>query len=282
MKRTGPVEIVQPKDLGEAISLVREGGMPLAGGTDVFVRIRKGSWSPTFLVYIGELPELRGIEVREDGAVVGAAVTHAELLRSEVPRRLPIFKLVLEKLGAPAIREMGTIGGNVANASPAGDTLIPLYLLEAWVNLVGPEGERSLPIEEFVTGPGKTALKPGELIRSFWIPFPEGDPRSYFHKVGRRRALYIAVLSLGALLWLDGDRIEDARLALGAVAPTVVRPRGVERELVGKRLVREDLEPLGEKLAAATRPITDVRGPDWYRRETAGRLLLGLLSLRGD
>jgi len=282
MKKTGPVEIVKPRDLGEAISLVREGGMPLAGGTDVFVRIRKGFWNPPFLVYIGELPELRALEIRDDGVEIGAAVTHAELLRSEVSRRIPIFKLVLEKLGAPAIREMGTIGGNVANASPAGDTLIPLYLLGARVNLVGPDGERSLPIEEFILGPGKTALEEGELIKSLWVPFPEGDPRAYFHKVGRRRALYIAVLSLGALLWLEGDVIREARLALGAVAPTVVRPRAVEERLPGRRLVREELEPLCGDLSAATRPITDVRGPDWYRRETAGRLLLGLLRLRED
>ncbi len=279
MKRTGPIEIVKPRDLREAISLVRDGGMPLAGGTDVFVRVRKGLWNPPFLVYVGELPELRRIEVREDGAEVGAAVTHAELLRSELSQYLPIFRLVLEKLGAPAIREMGTIGGNVANASPAGDTLIPLYLLEARVNLVGPDGERALPIEEFVLGPGKTALGEGELIVSFWIPFPGGTPRAYFHKVGRRRALYIAVLSLGALLWLEGGVIRDARLALGAVAPTVVRPRKVEEELRGRKLSREDLEPLCAELSAATRPITDVRGPDWYRREAAGRLLLGLLEL---
>ncbi len=279
MKRTGPVEIVKPRDLREAISLVREGGMPLAGGTDVFVRIRKGFWDPPFLVYIGELPELRGVEIRDDGAEVGAAVTHAELLRSELSQRLPILKLVLEKLGAPAIREMGTIGGNVANASPAGDTLIPLYLLEAQVNLVGPDGERSLPVEEFVLGPGKTALERGELIKSFWIPFPEGKPKAYFHKVGRRRSLYIAVLSLGALLWLEGDVIREARLALGAVAPTVVRPRKVEEELRGRRLSRGDLEPLCAELSAATSPITDIRGPDWYRRKAAGRLLLGLLEL---
>jgi xanthine dehydrogenase FAD-binding subunit len=175
---------------------------------------------------------------------------------------------------------MGTIGGNVANASPAGDTLIPLYLLEARVNLVGPDGERSLAIEEFVLGPGKTALREGELIVSFWIPFPEGDPVPYFHKVGRRRALYIAVLSLGALLWLEGDVIREMRLALGAVAPTVVRPREVEAKLRGRRLSHEDLEPLCAELSAATSSITDIRGPDWYRREAAGRLLLGLLRLR--
>ena len=278
MKKTGPVEIVKPKSLAEAVEYVREGGMPLAGGTDVFVRIRNGDWNPPFLVYVGELPKLRRIEVREEGAEVGAAVTHAELLRSPLAERLPILRLALSTIGAPAIREMGTIGGNVANASPAGDSLIPLYLLGARVNLVGPDGERSLPIEEFVLGPGKTALQRGELIRGFWLPFPEGGPTAYFRKVGRRRALVIAVASLGALVWLRDGIVEETRLALGSVAPTVFRPREVERALVGKPLHPEALRPLAEELSRKVKPISDIRATEGYRRRVAGNLLLDLAA----
>ena len=278
MKKTGPVEIVKPKSLAEAVEYVREGGMPLAGGTDVFVRIRNGDWNPPFLVYVGELPKLRRIEVREEGAEVGAAVTHAELLRSPLAERLPILRLALSTIGAPAIREMGTIGGNVANASPAGDSLIPLYLLGARVNLVGPDGERSLPIEEFVLGPGKTALQRGELIRSVWLPFPEGGPTAYFRKVGRRRALVIAVASLGALIWLRDGIVEETRLALGSVAPTVFRPREVERALVGKPLHPEALRPLAEELSRKVKPISDIRATEGYRRRVAGNLLLDLAA----
>jgi len=274
MKKTGPVEIVKPEDIREAVSLAGEGGMPLAGGTDAFVRIRSGVWNPPFLIYLGELPELKGIDLRQDGAEVGAAVTHAELLRSPLAERLPILRLALSTIGAPAIREMGTIGGNVANASPAGDGLIPLYLLGARVNLVGPDGERSLPIEEFVLGPGKTALRQGEIIRSFWLPFPEGDPTAYFRKVGRRRALVIAVASLGALFWLRDGTVEKARLALGSVAPTVFRPREVEQALVGKPLDPEALRPLAEELSHAVSPISDIRATADYRRRVAGNLLL--------
>ena len=274
MRKSGPVEIVRPKDLREASSLVREGGMPLAGGTDVFVRVRKGLWDPPFLVYIGELPQLRGIEPREGGVEVGAAVTHAELLRSPLAAQLPVLRLALSTIGAPAIREMGTIGGNVANASPAGDSLIPLYLLEARVNLVGPEGERSLPMEDFILGPGKTALRPGEIIRSLWIPFPEGKPLPYFRKVGRRRALVIAVASLGALFWLRDGVVEKARLALGSVAPTVLRPREVEKALIGKPLDPELLRPIADELSRLVNPISDIRATAAYRRRVAGNLLL--------
>jgi len=276
VRKTGPVEIVKPRDIAEAVRLVKEGGRPLAGGTDLFVRIRKGIENPPFLVYLGELPELQEIRLREEGAEVGAAVTHAELLRSPLSARVPILRLAISALGAPAIREMGTLAGNLANASPAGDGLIPLYLLEATVRLAGPDGEREIPVEEFVLGPGKTALRPGEIIRSLWIPFPEGKPLSYFRKVGRRRALFIAIASLGALVWLEGDVIGKARLALGSVAPTVLRPREVERTLVGLPLEPETLRPAAELLSRATRPISDLRASADYRRKVAGNLLLDM------
>ncbi len=276
MARAKPVDIVKPRDLREAVRLVVEGGCPLAGGTDLFVRLRKGLADYEFLVYLGELPELQGITIGEEGAEVGAAVTHAQLLRSPLAERLPILRLALSTIGAPAIREMGTLAGNLANASPAGDGLIPLYLLEARVRLVGPEGERELAVEEFVLGPGKTALRRGEIIRSLFIPFPQGEPGSYFRKVGRRRALVIAVASLGALIWLQDGVIARARLALGSVAPTVLRPREVEESLVGKPLTPEALTPLARHLSSLVRPISDLRASADYRRKVAGNLLLDM------
>ncbi len=270
------LRIVKPRDLAEAVELLSQGGKPLAGGTDLFVRLRKGGESPKFLVYIGELPELRVLEEREEGIVIGAALTHAELLSSPLTARFPILRTSLSSIGSPAIRAMGTIGGNVVNASPAGDSLVPLYLLEARVQLYGPDGERELPIEEFILGPGKTALRPGELLRSIFLPFPAGSPFSYFRKVGRRRALVIAVVSLGALLWTEDGRVREARLALGSVAPTVLRPRAVEEALVGRPVNPKAWEDLVPLLSSATRPITDLRASAEYRREVAGNLLLDL------
>jgi CO/xanthine dehydrogenase FAD-binding subunit len=274
------VEIVRPRDLSEAVRLAAEGGRPLAGGTDLFVRLTKATEVPPCLIDLAELAELRAMNVTADGVVIGAAVSHAEILASPAAARLPILRMALETIGSPAIRHMGTLGGNLANASPAGDGLVPLYLLEARVNLVGPGGERVLGVDEFVRGPGKTALSRGEIIRSLFIPFPPPDGRAYFRKVGRRRALYIAVASLGALVWEENGAIREARLALGSVAPTVIRPREVERALVGRPLTVEALVELRDAVSSSVQPISDLRASADYRRRVSGNLLLDLASLQ--
>lgn len=270
------LKILKPRSLSEALELLSQGGKPLAGGTDLFVRLKKGVESPEFLVYIGELPELRVLEETEDGLLIGAALTHAELLSSPLTARFPILRMSLSTIGSPAIRAMGTIGGNLVNASPAGDGLIPLYLLSARVQTESTNGSREIPVEDFILGPGKTALRPGELVRSIFLPFPEGSPLPYFRKVGRRRALVIAVASLGALVWTEDGRVKRARLALGSVAPTVIRPREVEEALVGRPLDPAAWEDLVPVLSAATSPISDLRASADYRRKVAGRLLLDL------
>lgn len=283
MARFRPIPTVKPRDLPEALRYLAEGGRPLAGGTDLLVSIRKGMERPELLVYIGELPELRTVQETEEGLEVGAALTHAELLAHPTTEKLPILRQVLRTIGSPAIRAMGTLGGNLVTASPAGDSLVALYLLEARVRLVGPQGERELPVQEFISGPRKTALQNGELVRSVFLPYPTGNPRSFFRKVGRRRALVIAVASLGALVWAEGGRVSKAKLALGSVAPTVLRPREVEEALVGRPISPEAWEDLVPLLSAATQPISDLRASADYRRKVAGRLLLALAeALQGE
>jgi xanthine dehydrogenase FAD-binding subunit len=279
-----PLPVVKPKDLSEALRYVREGGKPLAGGTDLLVAVRKGTESPNLLVYVGELPELRVLREEREGLEVGAGLTHAELLAHPATERFPILRSVLQTIGSPAIRAMGTLGGNIVTASPAGDSLVALYLLEARVRLVSEEGERELPIWEFIVGPRKTALRQGELVRSVFLPWLSGEPQSFFRKVGRRRALIIAIASLGALVWVRDGRVERARLALGSVAPTVIRPKEVEEALVGRPVSPEAWEDLVPHLSAATHPISDLRASADYRRKVAGRLLLALaeeLARRG-
>jgi len=279
-----PLPVVKPRDLSEALHYLREGGKPLAGGTDLLVSVRKGTESPNLLVYVGELPELRVLREEKEGLEVGAGLTHAELLAHPATERFPILRAVLRTIGSPAIRAMGTLGGNIVTASPAGDSLVALYLLEARVRLVREEGERELPIWEFIVGPRKTALRPGELVRSVFLPWLSGEPQSFFRKVGRRRALIIAIASLGALVWVRDGRVERARLALGSVAPTVIRPKEVEEALVGRPVSPEAWEDLVPRLSAATHPISDLRASADYRRKVAGRLLLALaeeLARRG-
>ena len=271
-----PLSVVKPQDLSEALRYLREGGKPLAGGTDLLVAVRKGTESPDLLVYVGELPELRVLREEKDGLEVGAALTHAELLTNPATERFPILRCVLRTIGSPAIRAMGTLGGNIVTASPAGDSLVALYLLEARVRLISAEGERELPISEFIVGPRQTALRPGELVRSVFLPWLSGGPQSFFRKVGRRRALIIAIASLGALVWVQEGRVERARLALGSVAPTVIRPKEVEDALVGRPVSPEAWEDLVPLLSGATKPISDLRASAEYRRKVAGRLLLAL------
>lgn len=275
------MEIVRARDLSEALRSLSEGGRALAGGTDLFVRMRQGRESPPFLVYVGELPELRGVREVAGGLEVGAAATHGELLAHPATEAYPVLRMALWTIGSPAIRAMGTLGGNLVNASPAGDGLVPLYLHGARVRVAGAEGEREVPVEEFVLGPGKTALRPGELVRSILVPAAEGC-RAYFRKVGRRRALLIAVASLGALVWVEDGRIREARLALGSVAPTVLRPREVERALVGRPATPEGVADLRDALSSATRPISDLRASADYRRAVAGNLLLDLAARLTD
>jgi len=274
--------IVKPKDLREAVQRVAEGGRPLAGGTDLFVRLRKGLEKPQMLVYVGELPELGVLRATREGLEIGAARTHSELLESPLTEPFPILRKTLGTIASPALRAMGTLGGNVVNASPAGDSLVALYLLEAQVRIVGPQGEREVPVQEFIQGPGKTGLGPGELVVSVFLPYVEGEPVSYFRKVGRRQALYISVVSLGALVWLDGEKITKARLALGSVAPRVVRPRAVEEALAGRSAQVEAVQDLVSLLSSLVQPISDLRASADYRRKVSGNLLLDLVLFLQD
>lgn len=282
MRRTERVEVVRPADLGEALEQLAEGGRPLLGGTDLWVRVQRGVERPTTAVYLGDLPELQGWTLEGGRAQVGAAVTHDAFLCSPLAEAFPILRDAISTIGGPAIRAMGTLAGNVANASPAADTLVPLYLLEAEVRIVGPEGERTLPVEKFVQGPGKTVLQPGELIHSLSIPLPPEGAISWFRKVGRRRALYIAIVSMGALLWLDDGRVRRARIALGSVAPTVLRARAVETGLEGRGLRPSELQDLSALLGSLTQPISDLRAPATYRSRVAGRLLLAMAEELGS
>ena len=217
--------------------LNKPGAAILCGGTDLLVKMRSGLLSPTLLLDISDLASLREIRKTDGRIEIGAAVTESDLLASDlIKEHLALLSIVLCKLGAVQIRNRGTLGGNVVNASPAADSAIPLLLYGADVVLEGSQGERRLPIETFFLGPGKTALATDEFVRALSIPIPNAQFKPFFHKVGRRRALTIAIASLGALLRVQGKVIEEIRLAAGSVAPTPLRLRQVETHLNGERL----------------------------------------------
>ncbi len=259
--------------------LGKPGAMILCGGTDLLVKMRSGLVSPKLLLDISDLAPLREIQKTDDRIEIGAAVTESELLDSDVIREhLPLLPIVLAKLGAVQIRNRGTLGGNLVNASPAADSALPLLLYEAEVILEGSQGERQMLLEDFFLGPGKTALTSGEFLRALSIPIPNAQFTPYFHKVGRRKALTIAIASLGALLSVQGGVVEEIRLAAGSVAPTPLRLSQVESRLNGERLTESLIGKARELAAQSVSPIDDIRASATYRRAVIANLVAHLLE----
>lgn len=266
--------VFRPASLAELWPLLADGARPMAGGTDLLAAARRHG--PCDVALLEGIPGLDGIGIGNDHVCLGAMATHAELARHPlVRRRLPVLAQALAVLGSPLVRNMGTLGGNIVTASPAGDTLPPLYVLNAQVEVSSQEGVRLAPIGELLLGPGRTALAPGHLITAVHIPLPPQGCLHHFEKVGRRDALAIAVASLAAIIALDGDGlVAEARIAVGSVAPTVVRCHEAQACLLGRRLDREALAEAGAAVRRAVRPVDDLRATAAYRRKVAGNLLL--------
>jgi xanthine dehydrogenase FAD-binding subunit len=255
-----------------------------AGGTDVLVNLRAGSERPRQLVCLERLGELQGVEDRGDRVLIKAGTPLARLAADPLVRTLfPVLTRAVKVLGSPHIRNMGTIGGNICSASPAGDTLPPLYVLRAEVELRNRNGVRRLPIGEFVHGPGQTALGPGEILAGVWIPKNPPFHRQHYEKVGQRQALAIAIVSLAALIDLSPEGIiHEIRLAWGSVGPTIVTAPALEAGLRGQPLTREVLREAAGEARRAVTPIDDLRAGADYRREVAGNLLYRLSLLSED
>src|SRR5262245_29107218 len=260
----------EPTSVREAVELgARFGpeGRFLAGGTDLLIQMRRGQLAPRHVVTLHRVSGLDAIET--DGAItLGALVTHRRL------ERVPEFRGPLRALGESAavvgghqIRNVATVGGNIANASPAADVVPVLLALDATVAMVGPGGERSLPLDTFASAPGVTVRQPGELLTR--VTFPALPPHSAtaFLKAGRRRAMEISLVCVAVRLTLDAsrERCLHARIALGAVAPTTLRARAAERSVEGRPLTEEVLTQAGRAAASECQPISDVRASARYR-----------------
>lgn len=258
--------------------------VPFAGGTDVLVRLRKMLISPPMLICLDRIEELKGIEDRGSHLFIGAGTTHSTALAHPlVIRFLPVLAQALRVLGSPPIRNMGTIGGNIITASPAGDTLPPLYALGAEVELRSGEGSRRCSIQDFILGPGKTALAKNEILWGVWVKKADHYNVHHFEKVGLRNALAIALVSLAALLRIsDSCEIQEVSLAWGSVGPTVIRSPETEQALLGKTLDLRTLENAGAIARKAVAPIDDVRAGAHYRRQVAGNLLLRVIEYSGE
>lgn len=273
-------DVRMPGSLDELWEALESAPKPMvyAGGTDLLVRLRAGLWQPESLVCLERIPELKGVQDHGDRLRLGSCTTHASLSSDPlVGQHLPVLVQALKTLGSPLIRNMGTLGGNLCTASPAGDTLPPLCVLGATVELLSREGSRTLPIETFITGPGATRLRDGEILGAVWVRKPDPGLVQHFEKVGLRNALACSVVSLASLLRLGpGGEVEEVTLAWGSVGPTVVRCPEAEATIRGERLSAGSLLRAGHLARDAVSPISDVRAGAEYRRAVAGNLLLRL------
>jgi xanthine dehydrogenase small subunit len=276
--------IDSPKDLFEAYAHLAAGpSRPIAGGTDVMVAIT-GELGPIpeRMLDLSRIDDLRGISLESNGLVVGARTTYTEIRRSALCRdRLPALVEAAATIGAAQIQNRGTLGGNVGNASPAGDTLPVLLAADAVILVGGQRGEREIAAKDFFVAYRKTALEPDELILHIRFPLTPGRELR-FRKVGTRRAQAISKVMM-ALAWHDlgVEGWRDVRVALGSVAATPIRAHATEQVLEGASPTPEVADLAAETLAGELHPIDDVRSTADYRRVVSARILHRLLRDAG-
>lgn len=277
---------LQPQSLPEALHLLHEHAgraRIVAGGTDIIVELSRGIRPTATLIDITALPELRDIQSENGVISLGALVTHNDVVASPLCRAtaLPLAEACWE-VGAPQIRTRGTVAGNLVTASPANDTITPLIALDAEVLLSSSRSERRMPLRDFYLGVRKTALAPDELLREIRFAGLQSHQRGKFVKLGLRRAQAISVIDLAVIVDLEDDIVTSARIALGSLAPTIVRAEAVEAFLIGQRLTPEVCAAAASLVGVAVSPIDDVRAGAAYRRQTLRNLLSATLQEIGS
>ena len=266
-----PFAYEAPDSFERAIQLLVEQdgqALPLAGGTDLLVRVKSGSLNPGMLVDLAGLDDLKGIELTDPGLRLGSLVTHTDIIESELVREnVPVLALASASVGAVQTRNLGSLGGNLASGVPSMDSAPALLVLGARVVIFGPEGRADIPLEQLFDKPHQTTLRPGQLIKDILIPRENlGKPAS-FAKFGRRKAMSLALVNAAAAFRLDGPgRIRAPRVALGAVAATPLRALAAEACLEGQRPGEEIFRQAATLAAREASPISDLRASADYRR----------------
>ncbi len=277
----GNAQFHSPANLAEACALLSQYGARakiLAGGTDLMVAVNRNLMSPEVLVFIGNVG-LDYIKAKGDSLILGAAATHTEVARSTlVKQKAPLLAQACGSIGSPAIRNMGTIGGNLVNASPAADAAAALMALGAELKLVSSRGERNVDVADFFTGPGETVLEPDEIVKEIIVPFQKADCGWRWYKLGQRKADVCGAVSVAVTVQKNNGTCNQARIVLGAVAPKPLLAKKAAAVLEGKRLDGRLIEEAANVAAEETSPIDDARATAWYRKKVSGVLVKRLLS----
>ena len=275
--------VLSPRTGAEALKTYAKvpTALPIAGGTDLMVGWNLGQLNGRAVLDLSRVNEWKKISVVSDGVDLGSLVTHAQIqAHPALRKRFPLLVAACATVGAAQIQNRGTIGGNVANASPAGDTFPALAVYEAVVRVNGPGGRRAIPMSEVFAGVKKTTLKPGELIEAIFLPFPSKTPtRGVFRKVGTRAAQAISKTMFAGLIWTaTNGELTEVRLAFGSLAPTVKRLYAAEAFLKGRRLNDVSIAAAAELLTNDVSPIDDIRSTREYRLVVSRNLLIAFLK----
>ena len=254
--------------MSEAMKLLGQYGKKaviLAGGTDLVPRINTYGLKPGALIYVGKLG-LDYIKEEKGRMIIGAATPMAKIAGSKaVAKKAAALSEAALQAGTVAVRTAGTIGGNLANASPAADLATPLLVLDADLSLVSQKKKRMVALKDFFKGPGQTVLQPGEMIKEVSFPIPKG--KTAFVKLGRRKALTLSVVNAAVRLEVNRKKCQEARIALGSVAPTPLRCLKAEGMLKDQEVSKDLILKCASEAMAASSPIDDQRASAWYRKK---------------
>jgi xanthine dehydrogenase FAD-binding subunit len=271
----------------EAVALLQKGGPSarvLAGGTDIIVQARERRRDVKLFIDIKPILETQELRYDADaGLTIGAATPCYLIYNDDTVKRLyPALVEAASVIGGIAIQGRASFGGNLCNSGPAADSVPAMIVAQGSANIAGPAGRRSVPIEDFCTGPGQNVLEPGEFVVSMHFPSPAPNSGTAWERFIPRNEMDIAVTNAGAYLRFDGQNVSDARVAIGAVAPTCLLVREAAEALVGKPLTEETIEAAGEAAKAAARPIDDMRGSIKQRKHLSAVLVERTLRVAAE
>lgn len=272
------LEVFFPRDEEELFETLSPETKIINGGTDLMVRKHLNRLDAKRLVSLDKMEGLRKISDEGDSFRVFARTTYSDILNHTACEEFPVLAKAIREIGSTQIRNRGTLTGNVVNASPAGDAVLALYLLEAMIVIHSKNEQKTIRIDNFIKGPGKTVLEPGQYVHSIIIPKAGKGSTHYFKKVGQRKAMAISIASMGAVYTLKKGMFLNLAIAFGSLGPTVIRAEKVEAKALGMPFNEQTLSTLAQIASNTVKPITDVRASAQYRKEVAGNLIISILS----
>jgi CO/xanthine dehydrogenase FAD-binding subunit len=276
-----------PTTVAQAVTMLKRHGekaRPLCGGTDLLIQLRAGVRRPEFIVDLKHIKELRQIKFdAKKGVRLGAAVPCIEVFESEAMRKYyPGLTEAAHLIGSLQIQNRASVGGNLCNGSPAADTTPALIAVGAKARIAGGRAPREVAVEDFVISPGRTVLKPGEILVEFVIPAPKPHTSDSYLRFIPRNEMDIAVVGVGTSITLDGDIVKAARIGLGAVGPTPVFAAKASESLIGKKLDQAAIEAAARLAIEVATPIDDMRGTAEFRKHIVGVLTQRTIQIAAD